>query len=399
MQKKSEITNDYRLNISAVIPAAGMSTRMHQYKPLLTLGNHTLIEKVIFLFQECGIKDIIVVTGHNCEKIEPLIFNSGAKPVFNPDFKSGMFGSIQTGVRAISPLSSGFFLLPADIPLIRPATIHTLLSSFMESPQKIIVPEFNLESGHPPLIPSWLIPDILSSGDGYLHQNANYASNLGELLLSRQNHQKREKVYDHAILMDADTKADYENLKTKYLTIDIPDRLECQSIINANLEGEETIKFHLDLVADTAIRLAKEVQNKTVQEEAQKKEVQKFNLDIHLIMAGALLHDIKRKEKNHADAGAKLLLSLGFPRVADIVAQHMDISLMSEHLTEAQIVYFADKICNGASLELDYDQRFKEKMAKNPSAASAILRRYENTRLIHSRIEESSGKSVKDMLS
>ena len=238
---------DAGLQLSALIPAAGMSTRLKQYKPLLKLGSHTLIEKVILLFQQCGIEDIIVVTGHNNEMIEPLISQAGAKAIFNPNFKTGMLSSIQTGVRALSPESAGFFLLPADIPLIRPSTINALMSSFygisddLITSGQIITPQFDGKDGHPPLIPAQLLPEILSIGAG---------SNLGQLL-SRQKQKFFLQVHDSAILMDADTQQDFECLQEKYNKIDFPDRQECLSIINANMEGEETLKAHLQLVAET----------------------------------------------------------------------------------------------------------------------------------------------------
>jgi molybdenum cofactor cytidylyltransferase len=384
---------DSSLQLSALIPAAGMSTRFEQHKPLLKLGSHTLIEKVILLFRQSGIEDIIVVTGHNNEMIEPLIRQAGAKAVFNQNFKTGMLSSIQTGVRALSPRSAGFFLLPADIPLVRPATIHALMSSFDDisddliTSGKIIIPQFDGEAGHPPLIPARLISEILSLGAD---------SNLGDLI-SRQKQKKIVQVQDRAILMDADTQPDYERLQEKYNKIDIPDRQECLSIINANLEGEEAIKAHLQLVAETSVRLAEAVEAA----QAKQRQVQNvaIDLDINLIMAGALLHDIKRKEKNHAGAGAQLLLSLGFPKVADILARHMDIDTpLPAYLTEVQIVYFADKLCNSASLELDYGRRFKEKMEKTPEGRGKILRRYENTRHIQARIEAASGRSVQSIL-
>jgi len=384
---------DSALQISALIPAAGMSARFEQYKPLLKLGSHTLIEKVILLFRQCGIEDIIVVTGHNNEIIEPLIREAGARAVFNPNFKTGMLSSIQSGVRALSPRSAGFFLLPADIPLIRQTTIHALISSFNDISDNLVmsgkvnIPQFDGEDGHPPLIPARLIPEILSLGAD---------SNLGHLI-SRQKHKKNVQVHDRAILMDADTQSDYERLQEKYNKIDIPDRQECQSIINAYLEGEETIKAHLQLVAETSVRLAAAVAANRAKH--RQPENISIDLDIDLIVAGALLHDIKRKEINHAGAGAQLLWSLGFPKVADIVARHIDIvTPLPAHLTEVQIVYFADKLCNSASLELDYERRFKEKMEKNPEGRNKILRRYENTRHIQARIEAASGRSVQSIL-
>jgi hypothetical protein len=252
---------------------------------------------------------------------------------------------------------------------------------------KIIIPQFDGDDGHPPLIPGWLIPEILS---------LEADSNLGQLL-SRQKQKKIQTVHDRAILMDADTQSDYDHLQEKYNMIDIPDRQEYLSIISANLRGEDTLKAHLQLVAETSRRLADAIEAN--QAKHRQPENISIDLDINLIMAGALLHDIKRKEKNHAGAGSQILLSLGFPKVADIVAQHMDlVTPHPAHLTEVQIVYFADKLGNGASLELDYGRRFKEKMEKNPESRSEILRRYENTRHIQARIEAASGRSIQSIL-
>ena len=372
--------------ISAVIPAAGLSTRMHKYKPLLKLGNLTILEHTIRLFKKCNIADIIVVTGHNREKIEPLIKKNGAKPIFNKDFKTGMLGSIKTGVKKISSKSSGFFLLPVDIPLIRESTVHSLTACLKKNPEHIIIPEFNKEPGHPPFIPAWLIPKIL---------NLKTSSNLGKLLLSLQDYQKRQIVHDHGILMDADNKKAYDDLKIRYQTIDIPDKKECRSIIQENLKGEESIKAHVELVAKTAITLAREVQAQPVEH-----ETSKYTLDMNLILAGALLHDIKRKEANHSTVGAQLILSLGFSKVADIVSQHMDLALpLTDHLTEAQIIYFADKLCNGAKLDFNYAKRFKEKIKYTPHAKNITLKRYEHTQLIQARIESLVKKPVKSILS
>ena len=163
-------------NLSAVIPAAGFSSRMKQFKPLLPLGETTLIERVIELFKAHQISDIIVVTGHNREALEPVVKKAGALPVFNPDFESGMLSSIQKGVGAIRPENADFFLLPVDIPAIRSSTLETLIQKFNTVRDRILIPFFNDSPGHPPLIPSRLKPDILNLSGG---------STLRDLLLSQ----------------------------------------------------------------------------------------------------------------------------------------------------------------------------------------------------------------------
>ena len=127
-----------------------------------------------------------------------------------------------------------------------------------------------------------------------------------------------------------------------------------------------------------------------------------LDLDLDLIYAGALLHDIKRKEINHAKSGAQYLLSLGFPKIADIISQHMDLSLpLSADLTETQIIYFADKLCNGAMLEpdLDFSRRFKEKIRQTPHAKEIIVKRHEHTKIIQTRIENIVKQPIKSILS
>jgi len=198
------------MSLSAVIPAAGLSSRMHQYKLLLRLGERPMIEVVIRLFQGCGIRDVIVVTGHNQDLLTPIVQKTGARSVFNPDFKTGMLSSIQKGAGHISSKSLGFFLLPVDIPVIRPVTIQTLIAAFGKSFEKIIIPEFNHTPGHPPLIPAQLIPKITSMGSD---------SNLGELLLAQKDHLVRHPVHDRGILLDVDTREDYGALTQKYRNI------------------------------------------------------------------------------------------------------------------------------------------------------------------------------------
>ena len=72
--------------------------------------------------------------------------------------------------------------------------------------------------------------------------------------------------------------------------------------------------------------------------------------DLELVIAAALLHDITKTRsfktgENHADTGASLLESLGYPEVGDIVRQHvrLDTYSDSDSIAEVEIVNYADK--------------------------------------------------------
>ncbi|MDT8377308.1 MAG: NTP transferase domain-containing protein [Desulfotignum sp.] len=361
--------------ISAVILAAGFSSRMKAFKPLLPVGGKPMVQRCIDLFSDNGITDIVVVTGHNRELLEPVIRNTGACPVFHPGFASGMLGSIQQGVRHLRPGQAGFFLLPTDIPAIRPATVTRMIKTFRSDPHRIIVPCFKGLPGHPPLLPCDLKRRILALED---------PSTLRDLMAAEKDRTETLVFHDRGILMDADDKDGYTRVESKVQSLDIPDKEECLSIVDQVLPKAHPIRDHLAQVTMTALKLAHAVSNP---------------VNIDLVIAASLLHDVKRMEKNHDTAGAALLQYLGFPRVADVVEQHMNIELDPHApVRETELVYFADKLCSGPHLDFNYHQRFRNSLEKTPWAATRIWKRYENTRHIQARIEASAGQSITEIL-
>lgn len=362
--------------LAALIPAAGLSSRMGRYKPLLPLGRTTMIGTVIGLFKTAGIREIIVVTGHNHDRLAPVVEAVGARPLFNPDYISGMFSSIRAGVASLPSGIEGFFLLPADIPAIRSSTIGVIRKKFEEAKGALIVPAFKGKTGHPPLIPARLIPAITG---------ADPDTNLRQILFSDQSQIIQLPVHDRGILMDADTPEGYAQVKQKYEALEIPDEAECRSIIDRELADAPAIRAHLDRVCEIALTLARDLHPCG------------FDLDTNLLRAGALLHDIKRKKAHHAEAGSRFLQRLGFPKTADIAAAHMDLTPGPE-LDETQIVFLADKLCRGDRLDLDYPSRFYEKASQLPHAKKEIFKRLETAQYIHARIESAVGRSLGEVL-
>jgi len=74
-------------------------------------------------------------------------------------------------------------------------------------------------------------------------------------------------------------------------------------------------------------------------------------LSLELAVAGALLHDIKKFESitsgiDHGKAGYEMLLSLGYPRVAEIVLHHINLPeemIASSRVHEDEVVFYSDK--------------------------------------------------------
>ncbi len=186
--------------ISAIILAAGYSRRMGTLKPTLKLGDTTVLEHAIRLFRDLGIKDVIVVTGHEAGQIIPVVHDCGARAILNRQFERGMFSSVQSGVKAVKTASHAFFVLPVDIPLVRPQTIEDLLKAYHIGKGKIVFPVFLGKRGHPPLVDACYRNEILSySGEG----------GLRAIFRNHEEESINIEVADEMILSDLDTPADY----------------------------------------------------------------------------------------------------------------------------------------------------------------------------------------------
>lgn len=98
--------------ISAVILAAGLSSRMGKLKPLLPFGKTTVLEHCIRLFQGCGIQDVVVVTGHRHAEIKKVAKKAGAQAVYNKHFERGMYTSIRAGALALHKRARDFSFSP-----------------------------------------------------------------------------------------------------------------------------------------------------------------------------------------------------------------------------------------------------------------------------------------------
>ena len=195
------------MNLGAVILAAGYSSRMGRFKPLMQLGGQSLIERCAGLFHQAGIRTVLIVTGYRCGDVETEAKRVGLRCIHNPDYALGMFSSVCTAARHLVGID-GFFLLPMDIPLVRPATISILCTAF--NGRTALSPCFDGMRGHPPLIPGHLIPAILEH-DG--------RDGLRSLLEKEEI--QEIAVWDKGILMDTDISEDFTALTRHLSQMDI----------------------------------------------------------------------------------------------------------------------------------------------------------------------------------
>ena len=156
-------------DLECVMLAAGSSTRMDTWKMMLPWGGSTIIEhSVRTALQVCP--RLILVTGFRAEELIEVFRDwPRVEVVTNPDYQSGMFSSVQQGVRSVA--EGAFFLALGDMPGVGEATYRDLLdwnvrlsSAFTAAEQAYaVIPQYKGKKGHPLLLSAQMRTRILKT--------------------------------------------------------------------------------------------------------------------------------------------------------------------------------------------------------------------------------------------
>lgn len=117
------------MRYGAVILAAGIASRMGDFKPLLPMGEESVIQNVVRVLREAGVQQIVVVTGYRKEVLEEHLKNASVMFVHNERFaQTKMFDSVKLGLEALDAACEKILLTPADVPLVRKETVQALMA-------------------------------------------------------------------------------------------------------------------------------------------------------------------------------------------------------------------------------------------------------------------------------
>lgn len=184
----------------AVLVAAGLSSRMEAFKPMLPFGRSTISIHMVTMLKDMGIDPIVVVTGYRGEELQQHLFFTGVRFVKNERYKeTQMFDSVRMGVQAISRDCERLMILPVDVPAIMPDTIRQQL--MIDAP--IIRTVCHGEPGHPIMIWSEVAEKLRDyKGPGGLR---GAIENSGIAITNLE-------VDDEGIYRDLDTREQYQEL-------------------------------------------------------------------------------------------------------------------------------------------------------------------------------------------
>jgi molybdenum cofactor cytidylyltransferase len=187
--------------IGAIVLAAGLSKRMGKPKMILPWGKTTVLGQVIATLQQAEINDIVVVSGGAHQEVTAILADAGVVVRFNPDYANGeMLDSFKVGLRSVPEGIESILLALGDQPRIDKKIIASIITRYLETGKKIIVPSFLMHRGHPWLVNREMWQAVF---------NLNPPATMRDFLDKNSQEIEYVTVDNDSVLQDLDTLDDY----------------------------------------------------------------------------------------------------------------------------------------------------------------------------------------------
>jgi molybdenum cofactor cytidylyltransferase len=185
--------------VCAIVLAAGRSRRMAPLNKLLVPDNKgsAMIARVVDNALASRARPVIVVTGHERERVEEALAGRPVIFAHAEDYAEGLSASLKAGLRAVPPEAEGILVCLGDMPLVSGEMLDRLIGAFdPEEGRAVVQPTFRGKQGNPMLWAREFLPEMLAiTGDiGARHLAAKHADRLVEV-----------EMADDAVLRDFDT--------------------------------------------------------------------------------------------------------------------------------------------------------------------------------------------------
>jgi molybdenum cofactor cytidylyltransferase len=171
--------------IAAVVLAAGRSSRMGGPNKLLAeIAGRPLVRIVAEAVLASKARPVVVVTGHQRERVEAVLAGMPVTFVHNPNYANGLGTSLRAGVAALPPNIDGAIVCLGDMPQVDAALIDRLSAAL--DPDKgalVVVPTIKGRRGNPVVWSKRFFPDLTAiEGDvGARHLIGRYAEAVVEV--------------------------------------------------------------------------------------------------------------------------------------------------------------------------------------------------------------------------
>ena len=186
--------------VAAIVTAAGISSRMGGFKPLLDMDGKSMIRRVVDLMLASGADPVVVVIGYRAGDVEKHLADAGVLFVRNERYyETQMLDSLLAGATVLPSETERILISPADIPLVEDGTVRALLAA----QGQFVRPLCRGKTGHPVILARELLLRLGDYGGSGGLRGAMEAFGVTPVDVV---------VDDQGTLLDGDTRDDYAAL-------------------------------------------------------------------------------------------------------------------------------------------------------------------------------------------
>jgi molybdenum cofactor cytidylyltransferase len=188
--------------VSAVVLAAGASTRMGGQKLLLPLGGEPLVRRTVRQICDAGFDEVLVIVGHEQEKVLAALEGLPIRHALNTAFETGMGSSFRAAVERLGDCDAAMFAL-GDQPFVTTKEYRFLLETYRQRTPRIVSVRYGDVTAPPHLFSRELLPELAQLTHG------------ARSVLDRHREETIVLQFPSELLQDIDTPEDYERARSR----------------------------------------------------------------------------------------------------------------------------------------------------------------------------------------
>jgi molybdenum cofactor cytidylyltransferase len=188
--------------VTAVVLAAGASTRMGRNKLLLDVGGEPLVRRTVRAAIEGSVDEVVVVLGHEEDRVRAELRGLTCVAVVNADHAEGAGTSVRTGVRQAAGADALMVVL-ADMPFVTAEMISTLARRYRATRAPLVVSHYGDVQAPPTVYDRALFGELLTIP----------GERCAKEVVRRHRAEAVVVAWPAAALRDIDVAADYEEVR------------------------------------------------------------------------------------------------------------------------------------------------------------------------------------------
>jgi len=188
------------LRVAGIVLAAGASRRMGRNKMLLELEGEPLVRRAARRALAAGLSPVVVVLGHEADRVRAALADLGVLIALNPDFAGPTSGSLHTALDLLGEDVGAAVVLLGDMVHVSEAALAELMRRARSSDAPLVVSRYGDVTAPPLLFRRALFGELLAwTGEG-----------CGKAVV--QAHQREALYVDRpaGVLVDVDTPEDFQ---------------------------------------------------------------------------------------------------------------------------------------------------------------------------------------------